>query len=75
MEERISKAHDRYGPIASTHEAMGVALEEWHELIDAVRSNKLGAIEWECLDLAAVLVRLARTIHENDKPFANRSQK
>ena len=75
IEARISRAHDRYGPLASTHEAMGVALEEWHELIDAVRSNKIGAVEWECLDLAAVLLRLARTIRENPKPFANRSQK
>ena len=75
IEERISSAHERYGPFASTHEAMGVALEEWIEFVDAVRSNKLGSVEWECLDLAAVLLRLARTIRENDKPFAKRSGK
>ncbi len=41
--KRIDAAQDRYGPFASTHEALGVALEEWTELVDAVRSNKLGA--------------------------------
>lgn len=75
IEDRIIKAHARYGPIASTHEAMGVALEEWTELIDAVRANKLGSVEWEALDLAAVLLRLARTIRNNHQQFANRSTK
>jgi NTP pyrophosphatase (non-canonical NTP hydrolase) len=75
IEDRINAAIDRYGPLASTHEAMGVALEEWTELIDAVRANDLQAIAHESLDLAAVLLRLARTIRENDKPFAHRSRK
>ncbi len=57
--KRIDAAQDRYGPFASTQEALGVALEEWTELVDAVRSNKLGAIEHEALDLAAVCIRLA----------------
>ena len=62
MEERIAKASAKYGPFASTHEALGVASEEWDELRDAIRSNKLGSVEWECLDLAAVLIRLARCV-------------
>jgi NTP pyrophosphatase (non-canonical NTP hydrolase) len=57
--KRIDAATDRYGQFASTHEALGVALEEWTELVDAVRSNKLGAIKHEALDLAAVCIRLA----------------
>ncbi len=56
---RIELSAKRYGQFASTHEALGVALEEWTELVDAVRSNKLGAIEHEALDLAAVCIRLA----------------
>jgi NTP pyrophosphatase (non-canonical NTP hydrolase) len=60
IELRIKHADDRYGPFASTHEAMGVALEEWDELRDAIKKNALAGVEYECLDLAAVLIRLAR---------------
>lgn len=74
VEVRIVKAQERYGPFASTHEALGVALEEWDELRDAVRANKLGSVEWECLDLAAVLLRLARDIR-NGGAIESRSGK
>lgn len=63
IEERIAAAEHRYGEFASTHEAMGVACEEWDEFRDAVRSNDLAAVEHECMDLAAVLIRLARNLH------------
>lgn len=62
LEDRITRAHTRYGHFASTHEALGVAVEEWDELRDAIRSNALASVEVECLDLAAVLVRLARML-------------
>lgn len=65
VEERAAKASARYGDFASTHEALGVALEEWTELVEAVRSNQLSAVEYECLDLASVLVRLARSIRNS----------
>lgn len=58
---RIAAADKIYGPFASTHEAMGVALEEWTELIDAVHANDITAIRHEALDLAAVLLRLAES--------------
>ena len=74
IENRITAATARYGAFASTHEAMGVALEEWDELRNAVHSNALGAVEHECLDLAAVLIRLARCIR-NGGNIVNRSQK
>ncbi len=64
LQSRITAAQDRYGPFASTHEALGVATEEWHELIDAIRSNMLLELREECLDLAAALIRLADTIHD-----------
>lgn len=51
---RIGAATERYGPFASTHEALGVASEEWDELREAIRSNDLDAIRSEALDLAAV---------------------
>lgn len=56
---RIEAAGKRYGTIASTHEGLGVACEEWDELRDAIRANNLEQVEHECLDLAAVLIRLA----------------
>jgi NTP pyrophosphatase (non-canonical NTP hydrolase) len=62
MEQRIDKAQTRYGDFASTHEALGVASEEWDELKDAIRDNALGTVEQECLDLASVLIRLARSL-------------
>lgn len=63
LDARIGMAEARYGAFASTHEAMGVALEEWDELREAIKSNKMSSIEWECLDLAAVLIRLAENIN------------
>lgn len=62
VKERIAAAAKRYGPFASTHEALGVAVEEWDELREAIRANKLGGVEMECLDLSAVLIRLARSL-------------
>jgi hypothetical protein len=53
------QSQERYGDFASTHEALGVALEEWDELRAALHDNNLIAIRNEAIDLAAVLVRLA----------------
>jgi hypothetical protein len=62
---RIKGADDIYGPFASTHEALGVALEEWDEFRDAVRMNDANTTIEEALDLAAVLIRLARDLQIN----------
>lgn len=59
---RMAAAQARYGEFASTHEALGVACEEWDELRDAIRANNLGGVEQECIDLAAVLIRLAHSL-------------
>lgn len=74
LEDRMSRAQQRYGDFASTHEGVGVAIEEWDELREAVRSNDLDRIESECLDLAAVLVRLADTVRTS-QPMRSRSSK
>jgi NTP pyrophosphatase (non-canonical NTP hydrolase) len=66
LNRRIADASKRYGPFASTHEALGVAIEEWTELVDAIRSNALGAVQFEALDLAAVLIRLHDQIETNE---------
>lgn len=62
---RMEAAEQRYGAFASTHEALGVALEEWHEFIDAVRANDDAAAVYEAVDLAAVLIRFAVQAQEN----------
>ena len=66
VEARIKQADVRYGPFASTHEALGVAMEEWDELREAIRSNDLACVAYECIDLAAVLIRLARQLRASD---------
>jgi hypothetical protein len=66
METRIDRANERYGPLASTHEGLGVAFEEWDELKDAIRANALASVEQECLDLAAVLIRMARMVRNSN---------
>lgn len=76
IEARVDRAVARYGDFASTHEALGVALEEWDELRQAIQSNSLGSVYMECLDLAAVLVRLARAVRNPaESKFKDRSQK
>lgn len=66
--------HD-VGPFASTQEAMGVALEEWDELRLAIHSNDPEAIQRECLDLAAPLLRLAEQLFDKASPLRRRSVK
>jgi NTP pyrophosphatase (non-canonical NTP hydrolase) len=73
MIERGAAATIRYGNPTSTHEALGVALEEWHELIEAVRANDLAQVRHECIDLAAVLRRMAMAC--DDPQFRERSVK
>lgn len=66
LDRRMERAEKRYGVFASSHEALGVACEEWDELRAAIKSNDLHAIAAECLDLAAVLIRLAEDIQQQE---------
>jgi NTP pyrophosphatase (non-canonical NTP hydrolase) len=74
IDNRISAADKRYGPFASTHEALGVCSEEWDELREAIRCNSLSAVQDECLDLAAALIRLHDQL-ETDNALRARSVK
>jgi len=67
IEKLIQESYERYGAFRSRREAFGVAMEEWSELLDAIRSNDMTLIEMECIDLAAVLIRLARGLHQDDR--------
>jgi hypothetical protein len=53
-----SRAHDRYGEFTSTHEALGVLLEEFDELKGAIQSNALGQTAFEAMQVSAVAFRL-----------------
>jgi NTP pyrophosphatase (non-canonical NTP hydrolase) len=71
--DRAERSEARYGPIASSHEGLGVCLEEWDELRAAVQANDLQKIKHEALDLAAACLRLAEAT--SDRSFIERSQK
>ena len=72
---RISMARARYGELASTHEALGVACEEWDEFRAAIHQNDMSAVQKEALDLAAILIRLAEQLHSGDQRLIQRSTK
>lgn len=57
--QHMAIASGLYGDFASTHEALGVLVEEWDELRDAIRANALESIRDEAIDLAAACLRLA----------------
>lgn len=75
IEKVAAHAQERYGDFRSTHEALGVALEEWLELQEAIRLNSLVRIKHECMDLAAVLLRLAVHCEVQPEEFTKRSMK
>ena len=74
VDRRMIGAQKRYGPFASTHEALGVCLEEWDELKAAVQMNRLESVREEALDLAAACLRLAESVRAS-QAFAERSGK
>lgn len=75
LASRVKAADLRYGPFASTHEMLGVAYEEWTELCDEVRANRVFAVREECLDLAAVLLRFVHQMDCGNKSMMERSVK
>ena len=75
LEMRMIEANKRYGPFASTHEALGVACEEWDEFRAAVQANDFDAIQEEAKDLAAALIRLIDQLTEQEIALRQRSAK
>lgn len=63
--QEMDSAEARYGTFHSTHEGLGVLVEEMHELVEAIRSNMLGSIELEAIQVAAVAARLAESVANN----------
>lgn len=54
----IEAADARYGPMASSHEGLGVLYEEFTELTEAIRANSKADVEKEALQVAAVALRI-----------------
>ena len=71
--EQTLKADAKYGPFTSTHEGLGVLIEEVAELTDAIRSNKIGSVEMEAIQVAAVALRLAESCRMALTNFCKRS--
>jgi hypothetical protein len=71
--DEMERAHDKYGPFFSTHEALGVITEEYHELIRGIQGNWQVNIREESIQLAAACLRLARQCEGNHSPFMERS--
>lgn len=70
----IKAAEARYGDFTSTHEALGVIFEEFDELTEAIRRNRIESVREEAIDLAAVLIRLAEQCRSSEI-FKRRSVK
>lgn len=62
LRDRIQAADVKYGEPSSSHESLGVITEEFHELVEAVKSNSATAVKREALDVAAACIRLAEAI-------------
>lgn len=58
MMAEAQAAQNKYGDFTSTHEALGVLLEEVEELRDAIRRNTREDAELEAMQVAAVAYRL-----------------
>jgi NTP pyrophosphatase (non-canonical NTP hydrolase) len=70
---RLVEADKVYGTYKSSHEALGVITEEYHELIEAIRTNNIRHIFKEATDLALCAMKLARDTDDFD--FKRRSGK
>lgn len=68
----MARAAARYGPPASAAESYGVLAEEVAEVLDAIRSRNLAAIQTEAIQVAAVALRLAEWVDaQDDVPIAD----
>ena len=70
---QVNYADNRYGPFTSSHEGLGVLMEEVAELVGAIRRNDIQDIEREATQVSAVAMRLAYCC--DDENFQTRSVK
>lgn len=58
------RAKQLHGDFHSVHEGLGVLMEEWHELIDAIHKNDKAATETEAVQVAAMAIRLVAFLRQ-----------
>lgn len=63
----------RFGPPTSTHESLGVLLEEFDELKESIHTNSADRIYKEAVQVAAVAYRLALEVAMGSPAFLDRS--
>ena len=66
IRSEMVRGEARYGPFNSTHEGLGVLVEEMYELTVAIHSNKLESVRCEAIQVAAVAWRLALSLNNSD---------
>lgn len=71
--EEAERAAAKYGPPTSTQEALGVLLEEFDELKEAIHANSAPEIAHEAVQVAAVAYRLAMALDSGSTAFYRRS--
>jgi len=69
----INSARAKYGPFTSTHEGLGVLMEEMKELVDAIHANDIESVCDESIQIAAVAYRLAGSCEDPYPEFRKRS--
>lgn len=67
------RAHGKFGPPISTHESLGVLLEEFDELKEAIHDNAADRIMREAIQVASVAYRLALELRRGNMLFHDRS--
>jgi NTP pyrophosphatase (non-canonical NTP hydrolase) len=72
--DEVILAREKYGLLASTHEALGVLWEEVHELVESVRSGTAEDVAREASQVSAVALLLAsQCLDGEDVAFRERS--
>lgn len=66
VRDEIEQADAKYGVFRSSHEGLGVLIEEMDELREAVRSNSTESIRMEAMQVAGVALRIAYSMSEPD---------
>lgn len=66
LEANLNRRLIKHGDasFAGKHEGLGTIAEEYHELVEAVRSNQPGAVVSEAIDVAVGCLWLAATLLE-----------
>ena len=66
VEVELRRATALHGPMRSSHEGLGVLVEEMLELVLAVTTNDLAAVTAEALQVAAMGARIVLDLAPSD---------